>query len=214
MLPFPMIAASPRPLPSASNRFHPLPSGRCHPERSEGSAFRSSLSFFFNFKLSTFNASSFLDALDAASRISPAFATLTKNTRGGVYRLPPKNLSSSFSRLFTRHSSPATKPFRIRTSTKRPRNSFRMCTSKTKHLKPFRMNTYKKTGEGGLVAQASACALCGWQVGGFPLPFDFQLSTVDLPVLLRESQVTSHGSRLPFFSIPPLAYYPSLSLHP
>ena len=51
------------------------------------------------------------------------------------------------------------KSFRIRTSIKSVCNSFKMNTSKTQHLKPFRMNTYEKTGRGGLVAQASACAL-------------------------------------------------------
>jgi len=38
--------------------------------------------------------------------------------------------------------------FRIRTYVKRARNLFTMNTSKTQHLKSFRMNTYKKTGEG------------------------------------------------------------------
>src|SRR5271155_5020966 len=79
-----------------------------------------------------------LDALDAASRISPAFATLTKNTRGGVYLVPPKNLFSSFSRLFTRHSSPATKPFRIRPPQKPPPHPFKNVHSKKKPLKPFK----------------------------------------------------------------------------
>ena len=39
-------------------------------------------------------------------------------------------------------------PFRIRTYEKTTRNPFRMRTSKTQHLKLFRMNTYRKTGEG------------------------------------------------------------------
>jgi hypothetical protein len=75
----------------------------CHPERSEGSAFSSSHLYLpllssalsavscqllasspFNLKLSTFNRLPFLDVLDAASNLTPLFATLTKNTRGGV----------------------------------------------------------------------------------------------------------------------------------
>jgi hypothetical protein len=43
----------------------------------------------------------------------------------------------------------ATIPCRIRTSAKPARNSRRIRTSKTQDLKPFRMNTYEKTGEGG-----------------------------------------------------------------
>jgi hypothetical protein len=47
-----------------------------------------------------------------------------------------------------RHRFVSTILFRIRTYAKRARNPFTMNTSKTKHLKPFRMNTYEKTGEG------------------------------------------------------------------
>ena len=49
---------------------------------------------------------------------------------------------------FTRQSAFATKHFRIRTYEKSARNPFGIRTSKTQDLKPFRMNTYKKTGEG------------------------------------------------------------------
>src|SRR5580693_5550336 len=45
----------------------------------------------------------------------------------------------------------ATIPFRIRASEKRARNSCRIRTSKTRHLKPFRIRTYKKT-PGGVAA--------------------------------------------------------------
>jgi hypothetical protein len=89
-----------------------------------------------------------VDAVDAASSLSPLPATLTKSTRGGVYLFPPKNLFSSFSRLLARHSSLATKSFTIRTSGKHLHNPIRMCTSKTKHLKLFRMSTYRKKGRG------------------------------------------------------------------
>ncbi len=48
----------------------------------------------------------------------------------------------------TRHASPITKSFRIRTSEKHASNPFGIRTYKTQDLKPFRMNTSKKTGEG------------------------------------------------------------------
>ena len=59
----------------------------------------------------------------------------------------------------TDHQSPVTKSFTtlrlravltrsIRTSEKHTHNSFRIRTSKTQHLKPFRMNTYEKTPRG------------------------------------------------------------------
>jgi len=50
--------------------------------------------------------------------------------------------------LATSHSSLATKSFRIRTSAECACNSCRIRTSKTQDLKPFRMNTSKKTGVG------------------------------------------------------------------
>ncbi len=95
--------------------------------------------------------SPFVAILEAASSISPVFATLTKNTRGGVY--------SSFSTNSAHRSGPpdqldpcrrplATIPFKIRTYEKRARNSCRIRTSKTKDLKPCRMNTYRKIGRG------------------------------------------------------------------
>jgi len=49
----------------------------------------------------------------------------------------------------TSHQSRITNSFIIRTSIKPAHKLFRMNTSKTQHLKPFRMNTYKKTGVGG-----------------------------------------------------------------
>ena len=54
-----------------------------------------------------------------------------------------------FAHAFHRRCSSSTIPFRIRTSAKRACNSRRICTSKTHDLKPFRMCTYEKTGEGG-----------------------------------------------------------------
>jgi hypothetical protein len=113
-----------------------------------------------------------VDALDAASSLSPLFATLTKNTRGwgahpsnqNLAVLPAPNHKSPATALVpflppvTSHQSRITKSFTIRTYAKRAHNPFTMNTSKTQHLKPFRMNTYEKRGERALVAQASACA--------------------------------------------------------
>jgi hypothetical protein len=56
------------------------------------------------------------------------------------------------------------KPSRIRTSENIVHNCFRMTTSKMKHLKPFRMNTYKKTGGGGNVVAPGP--LRRWAVTG------------------------------------------------
>src|ERR1700734_1855730 len=101
-----------------------------------------------------------VDALDAASSLSPLLVTLTKNTRGGVYLFQPENLFSSFSRLLARHPSLAPKSFTIRTSGKCTPNPIRMCTSKTNDLKLFRMSTSKKTGRGeGLVEQPIVAAV-------------------------------------------------------
>jgi hypothetical protein len=92
--------------------------------------------------------------LDAASSISPLFATLTENTRGGGYIFQSKffsfrNLTTLHSLLvYPQASRTATISFRIRTSAKRARNPRRIRTSKTQHLKPFRMNTYEKRGRG------------------------------------------------------------------
>ena len=75
-------------------------------------------------------------------RISPIPATLPARTRTIIQRerflLPP----------VTSHPSPATKSFTIRTSEKHVRKPSGMNTSKTQHLKPFRMNTSEKTGGG------------------------------------------------------------------
>jgi hypothetical protein len=70
------------------------------------------------------------------------FRTLLQNT-GGV---PAP--SSSFLPLLTTHNSLFTNSFRIRSSEKRARNPFGMRSSKTLHLKSFRMCSSKKTGVG------------------------------------------------------------------
>ena len=108
---------------------------------------------------STRNLASFVDALDAASSISPLSATLTKNTRGWGSPSSSQNLAAPNHRSpvtapvlslppVTSHRSQITKSFIIRTYAKCARNSFGMNTSKTQDLKLFRINTYKKTGGG------------------------------------------------------------------
>src|SRR5579859_5012862 len=59
--------------------------------------------------------------------------------------------------LVTSHQSRITNSFIIRTSIKPAHKLFRMNTSKTQHLKPFRMNTYRKTREGGRAAGVIPC---------------------------------------------------------
>ncbi len=56
--------------------------------------------------------------------------------------------------------------FRIRTSGKHSRNPIGMSSSKTKHLKLFRMSTYKKTGEGGPTAKVRSMAF-GNRLAGY-----------------------------------------------
>jgi hypothetical protein len=64
----------------------------------------------------------------------------------------PFTASAPFLPRVTSHQSKTTKSCRIRTYAKRTRNSCRIRTSKTQDLKPFRMNTYRKTGEGERVS--------------------------------------------------------------
>jgi hypothetical protein len=66
-----------------------------------------------------------------------------QNTGAGTP--PPRIFSLSFCILAAPRPSLATKSRRIRTYTKRARNPFTIRTSKTQHLKPFRICTYEKT---------------------------------------------------------------------
>ena len=115
--------------------------------------------------LATVPLSPFVAILDAASSISPVFATLTKNTRGwgtsasflcgssaysASQRYPFPSSTAVSCKLLAVSSLFATpNSFRIRTSVKSARNPFRMSSFKTKDLKLFRMSIYKKTGGGG-----------------------------------------------------------------
>jgi len=156
MLPFPMLA------PNSTQISKPVPvSDLCV---LCASAFSSPNLSPLNSNPSTRNLAPFVDALDAASSISPVFATLTKNTRGGGHILqtkippssqppivnhqPPHWFSLFHQSQVTNHQSRITKSFIIRTSAKCSRNSFTMNTSKTQDLKLFRINTYEKTGGG------------------------------------------------------------------
>ena len=76
-----------------------------------------------------------------------SFRTLWQNAGGGT---PQARISSRFfSILAARRSSLAAKSRRIRTYVKSASNPFTIRTSKTQDLKPFRIRTYEKTGEGG-----------------------------------------------------------------
>jgi hypothetical protein len=86
---------------------------------------------------------------------SSGFRTLLQNT-GGV-----PTPFFSFLPLLTTHNSLFTNSFRICSSAKHARKPFRMRSFKTRHLKSFRMCSYKKTGGGGPPPRASS---------GFPIP--------------------------------------------
>jgi len=124
-----MIVANP------TSPLHPLHSIQCHPERSEGSAF----------DFSPVCVSANVDAVDAASSLSPLSATHTKkHPGGGTSQAPPKNFNRNPS-VFNCFSP---KSFTMRTYAKHTCNPFRMRTSKTQHLKSFRIRTYEKMGGG------------------------------------------------------------------
>jgi hypothetical protein len=105
--------------------------------------------------------------LDAASSLTPLFATLTKNTRGrgtsasflcvnsaySASQRYPFLSSTAVSCKLLAVSFPRVTPnsFTIRTSAKHTHNPFRIRTSKTQNLKSFRICTYKKNGGGGLI---------------------------------------------------------------
>jgi hypothetical protein len=96
---------------------------RAYPELSI-SAFSSPNPSPFDFKLSTVNLFSFLDALDAASSLSPLSATHTKNTRGGgtsQASAKNSNRNPSVFNCFSRISPPSTLNFQP--STVFPRES-------------------------------------------------------------------------------------------
>jgi hypothetical protein len=150
----------------------------CHPERSVGSAFLCPLSqkravlsplpaILTSHRQPPENKITLGPAvaiLDAASSLTPLFATLTKNTRGwgtsasflcvsSAYSASPRYLFLSSKTVSCKLSAVSVRPvtpnsFIIRTSAKRARNSSRIRTSKTRHLNSFRIRTYEKTGEG------------------------------------------------------------------
>jgi len=182
MLPFPMF----RLCPSLLRPTH-TPSYALTTPQSDSS-------WFFNiptFKPSNLQTSPSVTPLrailDAASSISPVFAALTKNTRGGGYPSSSANSVPSVLKL-TRHQSPTdpvdprrgptdTIPLIIRSSAKRARNSCRMRSFKTQDLKPFRICSCEKTGEGEgplfkrncLSVPSLSAACCQLSASRFPL---------------------------------------------
>jgi hypothetical protein len=137
VLPFPMFSS---PAASPTNRSpHPRPfhSNRCHPERTEGSAFRLSpyraLSLFLARPLFSYSYALFCHNENDNLFVFRRFRTLSRKHPGWGYLLQAKIFS--FGNLTTHYSPLSTISFTIRTS-------------KTQHLKPFRINTYEKKGEG------------------------------------------------------------------
>jgi hypothetical protein len=129
------------PAASPTNRSRgprPSHSNRCHPERSEGFAFRLSpyraLSVSLARPLFSYSCALFCHNENDNLFVFGRFRTLSQKHPGWGYLLQAKIFS--FGNLTTNYSPLSTISFTIHTS-------------KTQHLKPFRMNTYRKTGEGG-----------------------------------------------------------------
>src|SRR5579859_6273556 len=127
-----------------SYKKHPgarIPS-ECHPERGEGSSFSRSLAP--------------LPRQSHPSKGNPAIVAALSLPLVTSHQSPGTASVLSLTPV-TSHQSRITNSFIIRTSIKPAHKLFRMNTSKTQHLKPFRMNTYKKTGEGGRAAGVIPC---------------------------------------------------------
>lgn len=139
MLSFPMISPRPAlPRPTSSSSL---------------SSFREISSSFLNLHAAAREPrASLVISCPSAPAVSCQLSAVSTRTA-----LHPRPIST---RRIGTHAARSHNSFRIHISEKCARNSFRMCTSQTKDLKPPRMNTSEKTGGGGaLVAQASACAL-------------------------------------------------------
>jgi hypothetical protein len=106
------------------------------------------------------------------------------------FRFHPSRITGHGPRV-TSHKSQVTKYRRIRTYEKRARNPFGIRTSKTQDLKPFRMNTYRKTGEGGPHPSAQEPPLPSERV---PLPPYFRYLIYLATFLPR---LSSHGTNAP-----------------
>jgi hypothetical protein len=139
-----------------------------------------------NFQVLTFNSVSLspfpatltnsLQTTEKPATLSPAFATLRSHVKhkSCVCRsskkhpgLHPSGQVFSF-RTQATYQSRITKSFIIRSYAKCAPDSFRMNTSKTQDLKPFRMNTYKKRGEGArLVSWFPYDSTCSKNRGAF-----------------------------------------------
>jgi hypothetical protein len=182
-----------------SYKKHPgarIPS-ECHPERGEGSSFSRSLSPLRRQSHPSKGNPAIVAALSlplvtshqslvTASVLSLPLVTSHQSlVTASVLSLPP----------VTSHQSQITNSFIIRASEKHTRNPFGMNTSKTQDLNLFRMNTYKKTGRGGLpsvsTAQGIRRILCSFS---FALPDNFCSSfKPPMPQLARNGR--KHSSR-------------------
>jgi hypothetical protein len=144
--------------------------------------------------------------IENPAALSRVVATLTRHVRHKPFvchsykKHPGSHLSSqrSFRSCFprlnflpTRHSPLATKSFNICTSTKRACNSRRIRTSKTQDLKPFRMNTYKKT-PGGRAHPSSRFGPAAYSL----LPIHYSRKARQLFTVARKAAPSRSGCRV------------------
>jgi hypothetical protein len=147
VLPFPMFSSPAASPTNRSLRPRPSHSHPCHPKHSEGFAFPrptwpslgpllftpSTFSLFLVPPLFSYSCALFCHNENDNLFVFRRFRTLSQKHPGWGYLLQAKIFS--FSNLTTHYSPLSTISFTIRTS-------------KTQHLKPFRMNTYRKIGRG------------------------------------------------------------------
>ncbi len=123
----------------------------CETSVHSASAFTPTRSGRYPFPLFSFSYALFcIDEFPISNLLSKFHTLCTKHPGWGIH---PHDFSPNF-----RLAAPI--PFRIRTYEKTTRNPFRIRTSKTQHLKLFRMNTYRKTGEGVPAIPQAVLALC------------------------------------------------------
>ena len=106
----------------ASDRLHPFSPATRLRKRRNTSNFNPLMRLLYNSRMRRVGA-----GLDASSWSAHSLAQPTSNLERPLI---------------------ASIPIKIRTYAKQVRNSFGICTSKTQHLKPFRIRSYRKTGEG------------------------------------------------------------------
>jgi hypothetical protein len=99
-------------------------------------------SFFRSLPLHFFSCEPRLPGLCPEASMSLASNASTSTTRSD------STIETRLCRARSAYTPVGDNPFKIRTSAKDTRKPFRICTSKTRHLKSFRIRSYKKTGRG------------------------------------------------------------------